>query len=278
MEEFKVGDRVVRAGCRDGSWRAACAFNNVDVAVVCTVSHVWEGSGDITVSEVIPQGGCLGWSSYYFRHADAAELELPVPDHGDSPTYDLLATISRLEYSVEQYREHVAELERDLDTRSQQLDVAMRRNNTLADQLDEALKMGKPHLELVVKQLSDEVTDLQAQLGFANTLVQESDAAGAAAEADLAAAKAHAKQLAADLEYSRHSWRLAQYHLTQVRAVLGGVACTLHTVNLGELASQLRGVAAGLESMYNGADAALVRRAGNLLDLFNMAIVDGKRQ
>lgn len=252
MSKFQVGDEVRRIEeYRDAIWDKCCEQADMQAGAALTVGKVDQQSLWI---EEFKDHYTTPWSVDFFE--PAWPTPEPAPDHGDSPSYDLLATISRLESSVEQYREWVAGLESDLDTRSQQLDVAMRRNNTLTDQLD----------------------DLRAQLDFSGTLVQESDAAGAAAEADLAAAKAHAKQLAADLEYSRHSWRLAQYHLTQVQAVLGGVSCTLHTVNLGELASQLRGVAAGLESIDNGADAALVRRAGNLLDLFNMAIVDGKRQ
>lgn len=248
MKEFKAGDKVRRAPKHRGSWwRNRCHNAGVAQDAVFTVK-----AHKVSVLELEEMTGTP--LAEFFELVDVATE--PTQDTCDSPSYDLLATISRLECSVEHYREWVAGLELELDATSQQLGVATQRNNTLTDQLD----------------------DLRAQLAFSGTLVQESDAAGAVAEADLAAARDHAKQLAADLEYSRHSWRLAQYQLTQVKAVLGGVACTLHTVNLGELASQLRGVAAGLESIDNGADAALVRRAGNLLDLFNMVIVDGKRQ
>ena len=74
MARFNIGDKVVRREeFRNGLWEHDCAMNDRAADEVFTVESAAEG--DISLC-----GVDRVWDASCFRHADAADLELAVPE------------------------------------------------------------------------------------------------------------------------------------------------------------------------------------------------------
>jgi hypothetical protein len=148
MAKFKKGDRVLRLSAYTGfvGWINRCAEVGLPVTSVFTVSAALP-YGDLLLEEMPQATG--GWTAVNFRLATDAEIihgyALPVEDH-----------IAEKDAHVECLREKIAELERDLDTTRKQLDVVMKANNRLSDDIAAANDQ-RDAAVLAAKSLGDEV-------------------------------------------------------------------------------------------------------------------------
>lgn len=233
MAEFNIGDKVVRNASVNGAWSIACEENTVNVMAVCTVTKVW-GGGDISVAEVIPKGGCLGWSSCYFRLATGLEIHqnsaLPAEDH----IAENNAHVECLRDLLEVEKQRVATLQ---DKVAELRDELSKCCGTVAD---------KPKMELVVKQLSDD-------------LVAANDQRDAAVLA--------AKTLGDEVQHLRQERREYRRGLAEAVGLLTTLEAGVSDVDLLVLSSQLDQIGRMCDEQGNGADAKLAFDAAQVVDM-----------
>lgn len=252
MSQFKVGDNVVRlAEHRDDTWRRACAARNLPYDFVGTV----ESCDDYTIKLVEitePNLEAAWWNAPYFTYVTATTASV---DALASEVARCCGTVA----DKEEMQRLVAALERDLDTRQNQLDVVMKRNNALSDQIKAANDQRDAAVAAAqtqaaeIQRLQQQVAAFQADVGDAIDLAE--------------AARHTARTLGNEVQELRMERREYRHALASFKGPIAELRAGVEDIDTGTLSSQLDQIGRMADEQGNGADAKLCFDASQVLDM-----------
>lgn len=248
MAEFNIGDKVVRQEhYRDGQWAISCAQNDRAADEVFTVESAVEGA--ISLCGV---GGV--WDAFGFRLATGLEEHQSV----GLPAEDRLREANA---HIECLREKIAGLESEL----------RKCCGTVAD---------KPNLEKVVKQLSDEVTELHSKLAMyemdEESLMRQDSLTTQLAEItdQRDAAVLAAKSLGDEVQKLREDRRELRLNYKALDGLLSSLDHAVADIDLQQLSRQLGQIGEMADEQGNGADAKMCFDSAQVVDFVQRVLAD----
>lgn len=277
MSQFKVGDKVVRMyAFQDSTWSTACARKDVPMGGVFVIDLVSDDSISVeglpgywgadcfraATGLEEPQDSALPAADRLREYAARIECLLDLLEAERQRVAALQAEVSRCCGTVadkEEMQRLVAALERDLDTRQNQLDVVMKRNNALSDQIKAANDQRDAAVAAAqtqaaeIQRLQQQVAAFQADVGDAIDLAE--------------AARHTARTLGNEVQELRMERREYRHALASFKGPIAELRAGVEDIDTGTLSSQLDQIGRMADEQGNGADAKLCFDASQVLDM-----------